>query len=182
MTRRFLRPSSRADFTVISCAGNDVPEVVGSEIRRLRSEGFRTIGVFETTNVGAATLGAELTGEGIAHTLIGLPEAHGHALVAMASIVRCGLGLASFEEVRTDLALFLTAATRSRNAPELAQQLYRNQFSSANFRGRVEELETLIRAAKDSEALTSIAVRSWGLLELLLANRHGDGPRLRSSR
>ena len=46
---------------VISCPGTDVPDMLTGEIRRARGDGCRSIGVFETTNAGAAQLGAELT-------------------------------------------------------------------------------------------------------------------------
>lgn len=146
---------------VVSSDDEDVPDLLAAEIKRLRRDGAKTIGVFETTNVGAAALGAELTQRGIEHTLVGLPEAHGQALEAMATIVGCGAETLTFDDVRTHLALFLTAATRSRDAPELARQLHSGVIRGASFRGNVDALQAAIAEAEDADALVAVACGAW---------------------
>jgi len=165
-TRRFDDPAIEhalqlGRLRVAICSGDSVPDLLVQEIRTARSDGCRTLGVFETTNAGAAQLGAELTERGIDHTLIGLPEAHGEALLSLATLVSYGLGAAGYDSVRLQLAVFLTAATRSTYAPPLAEQLLHDRIESADLRRRVAELAAALFAAEDTEALLDVAVSTW---------------------
>lgn len=76
-------------------------------------------------------------------------------------MVAYGLGADDFDRVRMQLAIFLTAATRSTDAPPLAEQLLHDRIQSADLHRRVTELEAALRASEDAEALLDLAASSW---------------------
>ena len=132
-----------------------------AELRRLRTCGCGSVGIFETTNAGAAMLGADLTERGVAHTLIGLPEAHGEAILAMATMTAFGLRARSFEDVRRQLAVFLTAATRTPRAPPVAVQLLNNTVQNRPLQQRLGDLEAALGEAEDFDTLVGVSATAW---------------------
>ena len=127
-------------LVVLRCADADTPEAVAGEIRSQRARRRRSIGVFETTNAAVAQLGAELTERGPEYTLIGLPEAHGEAVLTMADLVAAGLGVREWSAVQLQLGVFLTSVVRGDTAPELARQLAGRAGMRAFMRERLDDL------------------------------------------
>jgi DNA helicase-2/ATP-dependent DNA helicase PcrA len=134
---------------VVTCGGGDVPDRVRAEIVEARREGCRSVGVFETTNRGVAELGAELTGLGVNHTLIGIPEAQGEGLIALALLFGYALGGVNWGEARLQLAIFLTAAVRSGNdPPRLANEMHDDAVTSNLLRAKLAELQASLDEAR----------------------------------
>jgi len=146
---------------VRSCGDADALETVVSEIDRHRKERRRQIGVFETTNASVAQLGAELTDQGIDYTLVGLPEAHGEAMMAMAYLVAVGLGARDWEDAELQLGVFLTSASRDKEAPLVAQQMAGASGMRTLIREHLDELREALRLASDDDDLIRIAVEGW---------------------
>jgi len=101
--------------------------VIRDEIRRMRREDCRTIGIFCMTNSGVAELGKELSEIGVGHALIGISEAHGEALAAMSQLAEFAVGLVDWSDAVVGLATFLTACTRGTAAPPLAVAMARGE-------------------------------------------------------
>jgi DNA helicase II / ATP-dependent DNA helicase PcrA len=154
---------------IISCLGEDVPDVVHKEAVELRRSGCRSIGVFETTNVGTAELGAELTDRGVNHTLIGIPEAQGEGLLAQACLFAYGLGEMDFAEAQIQLAIFLTAGVRSKDPPQLAFQMRDNAIVSAPLQSRFDELAANLIATTDPQQLIDVVTGAWEALGITAA-------------
>lgn len=149
-------------LTVRRCSEEDAPDSVANEIRDQRGHRRRRIGVFETTNNAVAQLGAELTERGLDYTLIGLPEAHGEALLTMAELISAGLGVREWSDVQLQLGVFLTSVTRGDAAPELARQFAGAPGMREFMRERLEALSGALRAAReDDDALVELAVEAW---------------------
>lgn len=155
-------------LSVLTCSSADLPELVKAQLRDARRAGCRSIGVFETTNVATAELGAELTGLGVNYTLIGIPEAQGEGLIAQAMLFACGLGALDFAAARLQLAVFLTASWRGQDPPGLAIQMRDDAIQSADLRRRFAELENALRAASDAEELIDVVVGAWHGLAISL--------------
>ena len=110
----------------ISVVSGVSPEELGQTLReqiiRARRSGSRSIGIFAQTNLSVAELAETLTAEGIDHVLIGIPEAHAQALSVMEAECKYALGLAEWDQVTIEIALFLSSTTRT-GTPELARAI-----------------------------------------------------------
>jgi ATP-dependent DNA helicase UvrD/PcrA len=168
--REFAHPAITAAvesgrLVVRRCADSRAPDAVAAEIHDQRVRRRRSIGVFETTNAAVTQLGAELTERGLEYTLIGLPEAHGEALVTMADLIAVGLDARDWPEVQLQLGVFLTSVTRGDTAPDLARQLAGQPGMREFMRDRLRELSGAVRAASDDDdALIRLAVEAWPAL------------------
>jgi DNA helicase-2/ATP-dependent DNA helicase PcrA len=143
------------------CLDGETPAEVKTEIARSRSSRCREIGVFETTNAAVAELGAELTESGVDHTLIGLPEAHGEAILAMARLVSFGLGVEDWSDAELQLGVFLTAASRGKDAPLVAQQLAGAPGLSPVIRANADAVSQSLKLAGDADELIEAALEAW---------------------
>lgn len=150
-----------------SCDGDQTPDEVVAEIGRQRKDGCQTISVLETTNDAVARLGAELSDRDVDYTLIGLPEAHGEAIIAMAKLVGFGLGAVEWSEAQLQIAVYLTAASRGREAPLVAKQLA-GQVTGLNpvvQRGADAVIGSL-KVAADRDELIDAAMEAWPRMNL----------------
>lgn len=151
---------------VQSCGDAETPETIVAEIDYQRNQRRRQVGVFETTNASVAQLGAELADHGIDYTLVGLPEAHGEAMMAMAYLVAVGLGAKEWEDAELQLGIFLTSASRDKEAPLVAQQMAGAPGMRTIIRERLDELREALRLASDDDDLIRIAVEGWPELRI----------------
>lgn len=94
-----------------------VVEVIREELREAWRAGARDYGIFGHSNEGVASLGHELAEAGVDHVLIGLPDAQGEAVAAMAVMCQFAVGQADVLAVRVALATFMTACSRGKRAP-----------------------------------------------------------------
>ena len=101
----------------------DVPGLISDIIKTVRLRGSRDVGIFVRSNTAVAELAEQLDEAGINYVLIGIPEAYSEALGSMVAQCAFALGLASDEDVRRSLGLFLTASTRGAKAPFMARAL-----------------------------------------------------------
>jgi DNA helicase-2/ATP-dependent DNA helicase PcrA len=159
-------------LTICRCSDPDTPDAVDAEIGGHRSQRRRSVGVLETTNAAVASLGAELTDRGVDYTLVGLPEAHGEALLTMAGLVAVGLGAMEWSEAQTQLGVFLTSVTRASAAPELARQFAGTSTGMREFmRERLEGLQDALRlASHDDDELIAVAIQAWPALGITAGN------------
>jgi DNA helicase-2/ATP-dependent DNA helicase PcrA len=134
-----------------------------TEVRAARHNGARSVGIYGHSNEGVARLGAALTEAGLAHTLIGIPEAQGEGIAALLVLTRFGLGDATAEEVRVALATFLTACTRGRDAPHLAMQLAHGGVLPRLFEPLLDALLTTLREARADgmHSVANVAANAW---------------------
>ena len=140
-----------------------LPKVIESIVAQARAAGLRSVGVFGHSNEGVATLGAALSEVGVDHVLVGIPEAHAEALTALATLCARSIGLATSLDVRVGLATFLTACTRSREAPTLAVNLARGGALPGQLERRLMALEEALSRANDGTVgeLVTIAAKGW---------------------
>ncbi len=146
---------------VAACPAQGEANVVVEEIRDARRNGCRTVGVFETTNLLAAQLGAELSDRGISYGLLGIPEAQAEGLTAQAELLAYGLGRGNFDEARVQLAVFLTAVSRGNVAPALAIQIRDDRILSPHLQGHFDELDAALAATTRSDDLLAIIRGAW---------------------
>ena len=140
-----------------------LPPLIQDEVRRVRAAGARTVGIFGHSNEGVATLGAALEQVGLDHVLVGLPEAHGEALVTLATLCAYSAGRVGLPDVRLALATFLTACTRGDHAPPLAIRLAEGTPLPPALTHRLGEIERRLRQANGGTMaeVISIASRAW---------------------
>jgi len=142
----------------------ELPQVIAQEVARVRAAGARTIGIFGHSNQGVAELGAALMAAGVDHVLVGIPEAHGEALVAIGILCAFAGGHASWEEVRVQLATFLTACTRGAKPPWLAVQLASGGELPPAFQRRLAALRQALedeRGAATFGEVLAVAAQAW---------------------
>lgn len=144
---------------VFQTRGADVPDKVVAVIKHLHQAGSRHIGVFGTTNDGVADLAAQLTDRNINHALIGIPEAHGEATLAMGMLMAVGLGICAFEPARIQLAVFAAACTRQK-PPGLPEFIAR-PGALRDWEERMGDLQAALRGATDADAVLAIAISAW---------------------
>jgi DNA helicase-2/ATP-dependent DNA helicase PcrA len=141
-------------------------EVVAAEVMRVQAAGAKSVGIFGHSNQGIAELGAALIAAGIDHVLVGIPEAHGEALIALATLCAFAAGTTTWDQARTQLATFLTACTRGKNPPELAVRLATGRALPRLFVPRLATLErelSELRGGLLSDVL-AVATTAWGQL------------------
>lgn len=138
-------------------------DLLVSEIKRARELGSRDVGVFAHSNVAVAELAELLDAAGVNHALIGIPEAHAEALGSMAAQCAFAVGLATDEEIRESLALFLTATVRGKQAPPMARMLIGEASLPAAVESTIQELEQALVDAEGETVgeLADIAMASW---------------------
>jgi DNA helicase-2/ATP-dependent DNA helicase PcrA len=141
-------------------------KLLAEQIARARSGHATSIGVFAHSNEGAATLGAALAEVGVEHVLVGLPEAHAEAIAAMAALCEFAVGRASFDEIRVRLAVFLTACTRGKSAPQMAHSLANGVGLPRAIEERLREVERALREAAEGTVgdVVAVACRVWRAL------------------
>ena len=150
-----------------------VVPVMRAELQIARHAGLRSVGIFAHSNEGVSQLGANLTEGGIEHALIGIPEAQGEALAALAALCGYGMGLLDDESVGQALGTFLTACTRGA-PPDLARGM---AFGTPPLRtGLCVRLQTLqqelIQASQENiERLVATACGAWEQLGIIGGSR-----------
>ena len=148
-------------------------EVLKSELRIARDSKLRSIGIFAHSNDGVSRLGAALIDHGIEHSLVGITEAQGEALTALAALSGYGAGLVGDDGVDLALATYLTACTRG-EPPMLAKGMAFGQPElPAAFRVRLQTVKhSLIEASEDGfDDLIAMACGAWEKLGLVSGNR-----------
>lgn len=137
---------------------------LANEIGRSRELGSRDVGIFAHSNQAVAELAQQLEDAGIDHVLIGIPEAHAEALVAMTTQCMYAVGLTSPAEIRKSLAVFLTATVRSPYPPSLAKNLIGERPLPAPLERALTDLEGALTSAGVGGTVAevgAITMRSW---------------------
>jgi len=97
--------------------------VVALLVRRLREEGYESVGVFSHHVDATANLSDLLSVEGIAHEIVGLSDATTSAMQAQFEMLRFSAEKQDSGLVMRALGLFVTSLERGQKAPKLALQI-----------------------------------------------------------
>lgn len=151
---------------------DELVDVIREELQLAWRDGARDYGIFGHSNEGVATLGHELSEAGVDHVLVGLPDAQGEAIAAMAVMCQFAIGASDSSAVRLALATFMTACTRGSRAPDLAVALAAGRAIPRGLEDRLTELEhALGQAAPDPTDVGRVVEQSWPALGILSGNR-----------
>ena len=138
---------------------SDLKRLIKDEIAR---DARKEIGIFAHSNAAVAEIADQLSEIDIDHVLVGIPEAHAHALSAMS--IQCGyaVGLEPSEEIRTALGIYLTATVRGK-VPQLAFALAGRFELPGEIEEAIHRLEDALKAAVDENIgeLATVAMSSW---------------------
>lgn len=142
-------------------------------IKDERRRGSREIGIFVHSNAAVAELGEQLDAVGVDYVLVGIPEAHAEALRSMAIQCAFGAGLASSQNLRESLGLFMTASVRQREAPNLARALAGLGRLPRAIEDALQQLESDLSKAGGGlmDDLVQVAVDSWENLRMASSRR-----------
>ena len=153
--------------------GEKVPDLLAQVIRDARGQGSRDVGIFAHSNNSVTEIAEQLNDAGIDHVLVGIPEAHAEALASMSTQCSFGLHLATREEMRESLGLFLTASVRSREAPVLARALIGEAPLPVPIEEALCQLEDALVTATQGNIvdLVEVAVQSWEGLRMTSGRR-----------
>ena len=142
---------------------NDRSEYTELIKKEVAGSARKEIGIFAHSNAAVAQLADQLAEANVDHVLVGIPEAHAEALLVMSIECRLAVGSATSEEMRTALAIFLTAITRGSRAPELAYAFLGRIALPGQIEEALGQLEASLKAANDGTLgdLAMLAMRSW---------------------
>ena len=173
----------RRDFTAVPVANalasgrlrirrdvddDDLIDVITGELKLRWQDGAKDYGIFGYSNDGVAELSRQLGDAGVHHVLIGLPEAQGEAMAAMAAMCGFAVGLLDAHAVRLALATFLTSCTRGKTAPELALQLVSNKAIPGTLVKRIDGLgAALVDAMPDALEVSGVIQTAWARLGII---------------
>lgn len=139
---------------------------IGAALDAAWMRGCRTFGVFAHSNQSVATLSFRLRQAGIDHYLVGLPDAEADALTAMLAITRYAYGEIPWAEVGVAFGTYLTACSRGKYAPQLAQDFANGDSLPAVLQQRVEALLLAATKAAGSSIreVADVAATAWAAL------------------
>ncbi|MEO3875929.1 UvrD-helicase domain-containing protein [Nonomuraea sp. B12E4] len=156
----------------------DEPDQVAAAIDELRAEGHTTIGVFSHHNDATTQLSDELRARDIDHEIIGLSDCLTASLKTQHAMIEFAAGTATWEQVRRELAVFVTSAVRGKHAPPLAQLILGERVQPT---GLLAEKLTALReqlapraAPIDLAAAAIHAADAHRMLSLSPGQRHWD--------
>jgi DNA helicase-2/ATP-dependent DNA helicase PcrA len=147
-------------------------DTIEHQILQARLLGSRSIGIFAHSNQSVIELADTLHQLDIDHVLIGIPEAHSEGLAAMRTLCLYGGGLASNDDVRRSLALYLTSVVRGR-VPELAHAFMNRIPLPEHIRLLLQSLESELKEAANGtvDDLVAVAIQAWDGLAMATGRR-----------
>lgn len=156
-----------------------VIDAIGAALDAAWERGCRTFGVFAHSNQSVAEISFRLHEAGIDHYLVGLPDAEADALTAMLAITRYACGEAPWSEAAVALGTFLTACSRGKNPPRLAESIANGASLPPALEVRFRDLRTRAVDAASSSLVEVADVVATSWLDLGIAS--GEAPWGRSS-
>lgn len=153
-------------LTVIRTQDNPaLLKILKDQIARYPS---KEIGIFAHSNAAVALLADQLNEANIDHVLVGIPEAHAEALSAMAIQCSFAIGLAVARDLRSALAIFLTAAVHGRKVPDLAYAFLGKKSLHPEIEANLSQVETALSAASTGSIgdLALLAMNSYPSLHI----------------
>ena len=169
--RRFSSPAIRAALDNGMLEVVHEPHVesettaVVTQVNRLRELGLG-VGVFSHHVDSTAQLSDNLNAAGVAHEVVGLPDAVDAALRAQYAMLQYACGEAEPNEILRALAIFVASAERGASAPPLAQMIARQIPRPAGLTERLKQVGQKLDAAtslKEAFAVSSDAYDQVGL-------------------
>lgn len=118
--------------------------VVAALVTELREAGHATVGIFSHHVDASTTLSDHLNTAGIAHEIVGLPDAVTSALEAQFEMLNLAAGSGDPALIRRALGVFVTSVERGNYAPELARMIVGQASASATLTSRLGNLETAL--------------------------------------
>jgi DNA helicase-2/ATP-dependent DNA helicase PcrA len=139
------------------------------EIGRVRALGAASVGVFVSQRRLVDEFAQHLAEARVTHEIAGVDDAAGEAEVAIATMAQYSAGMARWAEVQARIAVFLTAARRGRQPPDLAIRLTTGAAlpagvarSPERLRGELDELAGSPLGGVFEPAATAMAIFGWG--------------------
>lgn len=140
-------------------------EQVVEQIQRLQSRGM-SVGVFSHHVDSTAQLSDELNEAGVAHEIVGLPDAVDAALRAQYAMLAYCCGETEPDDILRGLAIFVASAERGSDAPELARMIAKLSPRPDSLTRRLQLMGKQLGQAqslKESLDIASAAYDSVGL-------------------
>lgn len=125
--------------------------LVSNVIRELKRKGHTSVGVFSHHVDATASLSDELTGQGVTHEIVGLPDSVTSAVQTQFEMLCHSANGCGAETVRRALAVFVTSAERGQRPPQLARMIARQVEAPHRLEERLNNLETRL---EDSSGVT----------------------------
>lgn len=144
---------------------DSVVPVIGEALDAAWARGCRSFGVFAHSNQSVAELSFRLTGVGMTHYLVGLPDAEADALSAMLALTQYSYGEVEWTIVNVAFGTYLTACSRG-SAPVLAQAFANGSPLPTLLQERVEDLRAAIATAATISLtdVADVASNAWASL------------------
>ena len=136
----------------------DEGAAVAELVIELREAAYESVGIFSHHVDATAALSDHLSAVGIAHEIVGLPDAVSSVLEAQFEMLRLAAGNGNPTLVRRALAVFVTGVERGKSAPELARMIVGRAPAPTALTGRLDNLEGALAAVESVvEALRVIS-------------------------
>lgn len=135
-------------------------EAVVKAVEELRAEGH-TVGIFSHHVDSTAALSDQLHSAGVAHDIVGLPDAVDAALRAQFALLSFACGEGEPSEVSRALAIFVASSERGRTVPVLARMIARQMPRTATLERRLRQLSNDLSSCRSLAAAVEIAVAAF---------------------
>jgi DNA helicase-2/ATP-dependent DNA helicase PcrA len=126
---------------------SDEGTLVAALVAELRDTGHESVGIFSHHVDATASLSDHLNSEGIAHEIVGLPDAVTSALQAQFEMLCYASGHGTTDAIRRALGVFVTSTERGNRAPELAHMIAGHRSAPAALSDRLQQLESSLASA-----------------------------------
>lgn len=144
---------------------NREAQAVIEAVRDLRAQGH-TVGIFSHHVDSTAVLSDQLRHGGVAHDIVGLPEAVDAALRAQFALLSYACGEGNPSEVSRALAIFVASSERGKAVPMLALMLARLESRTAALEQRLMQLSVALASCGSLREALMIAAGAFEFLDL----------------
>lgn len=138
---------------------------VVAQVHRLQAQGL-SVGVFSHHVDSTAQLSDELNAAGVAHDIVGLPDAVDAALRAQYAMLQYPCGEAQPEDVLRAMAIFVASAQRGNDAPPLALMIVKKIERPAGLTDRLAQLGDRLAKATSLKAAFEVASGAYDFIGL----------------
>ena len=146
------------------------PVVVAEVVAELRADGHETVAIFSHHVDATAGLSDALNAAGIAHEIVGLPDAVTSALEAQFEMLNLAANEGHPDLIRRALGIFVTSVERGR-APELAHMIVGHVRAPAPLTARLNALVAALEASASVSETLKVVGNAPDRLGLLRGGR-----------
>lgn len=145
--------------------------LVAHGIGQLKREGHTSIGVFSHHVDATTSLSDELTGRGITHEIVGLPDSVTSSVQAQFEMLCYSANGGGAETLRRALAVFITSAERGRHPPQLARMVAGQLEAPPSLEERLNDLETRLEGSSGVSEAFQIAADAFASIGISRGQR-----------